>query len=161
MVLLWGTWPQRGGCEDRTEKEPRPKFAGHNIGMLALPADPRGLSQRLLHHRRRVDEDLHARTAAGRKIAGDSFELALDDIVVIEALRVDRDCGVAAPRDRCQGICVRAIARAEHDDRADIGPQHPRIGPAVRLVREPCHSAVESRLQKGEKPAASFANGIR
>jgi hypothetical protein len=43
---------------DRAEEQPAAVPAADEVGMLALPADTRGLRQRLFHHRRGVDEDL-------------------------------------------------------------------------------------------------------
>ena len=44
--------------EDRAEKQPRAELARHEIGVLALPAQPRRLRQRLFHHGGGVDEHL-------------------------------------------------------------------------------------------------------
>src|SRR5436305_1398549 len=43
-------------CEDGAEKQPRAKLARHEVRVLALPADPRCLRQRLLHHRGGIDK---------------------------------------------------------------------------------------------------------
>ena len=45
---LIGRQLERG--EDRAEKQPRAEFARHEIGVLALPAEPGRLRQRLFHH---------------------------------------------------------------------------------------------------------------
>ena len=57
--------------------------------MLALPADPSRLGQRLFHDRRGIHEHFNIRTAPGRKIARHGLELALDDAVIVEPLGVD------------------------------------------------------------------------
>ncbi len=44
--------------QDHAEEQPATVLARDEVGVLALPADPRRLRQRLLHHRRGVDEDL-------------------------------------------------------------------------------------------------------
>ena len=59
MIGLGRVGLDRGGGEDRAEKQPRAEVAGDEIGVLALPAEPGLGRERLLHHRRRVDEDLH------------------------------------------------------------------------------------------------------
>ncbi len=43
--------------EQRAQKQPRAELARHHVGVLALPAEPGGFGERLLHHRRGVDED--------------------------------------------------------------------------------------------------------
>ncbi len=45
--------------EDGADEQPRAEFARDEIGVLALPAEARLLRQRLLHHRRSIDEELH------------------------------------------------------------------------------------------------------
>src|SRR5207249_3442066 len=44
--------------EDGAEEQPAAVLAADEIGMLALPADPRRFGERLFHHRRSVDEHL-------------------------------------------------------------------------------------------------------
>ena len=44
--------------QDHAEEQPAAMLAADEVGVLALPADPRRLGERLLHHRRGVDEDL-------------------------------------------------------------------------------------------------------
>jgi len=53
---------QRG--EDRSEEQPRAIMARDEIGVLALPAEPGGLRQRLLHHRRGATNTLTSPPAA-------------------------------------------------------------------------------------------------
>ena len=45
--------------EDRAEEEPVAQLARQQVRVLPLPAEPRRLPQRLLRHRRGVDEHLH------------------------------------------------------------------------------------------------------
>ena len=47
--------------EDRAQKQPGAEFARHQIGVLALPAEPGARRERLLHERRGVDEHFHVR----------------------------------------------------------------------------------------------------
>ena len=54
---LVGRQIERG--EDRAEEQPRAELARHQIGMLALPAEPGFGRERLFHHRRGVDEHFH------------------------------------------------------------------------------------------------------
>src|SRR6185312_11490720 len=57
-VALGGIGIEREAQIDFAEKQPRPELARNQVGVLALPAEPRLLSQRLFHHRRGIDEDL-------------------------------------------------------------------------------------------------------
>ena len=64
--------------EDRAEEEPRAEFAADEVGVLALPAEPGRLGERLLHHRRGVDEHLHvARRRAPRSCDAIRFSAPL------------------------------------------------------------------------------------
>ena len=77
--------------EDRAEKQPGAEFARHQIGVLALPAQPRRLRQRLFHHGGGIDE--HLDLAAGRRDqpARQRLQPLLDQVVIVVALRIDRD----------------------------------------------------------------------
>ena len=67
MVGLGRVGGSSGVGEDRAEEEPGAEVAADEVGVLALPAEPGGLGERLLHHRRGVDEHLHvARRPAPR-----------------------------------------------------------------------------------------------
>ena len=66
--------------EDRAEEQPRAEFAADEIGVLALPAEARRRGERLLHHRRGVDEHLdfdRLRRAAATSQAASVFSLPL------------------------------------------------------------------------------------
>ena len=68
-----------------------PKLAGDQVGVLALPAQPRRLRQRLLQQRRGVDEHLHLAHRAAVHPAGQLLQPALDQLVIVAVARVDRD----------------------------------------------------------------------
>src|SRR5690606_20538903 len=76
--------------EDRTEKEPRTELPRDEVRVLALPAEPRGFREGLLHHGRGVDEDLHLRARPFREPAGNLLQPLLDEVVVVAVLRIDR-----------------------------------------------------------------------
>ena len=99
---------QLGGGQDGADEEPRAQLARHEIGVLALPAQTRLLRQRLLHQRRRVDEDLDLGAGAVRQPLRQALELALDHVMVIAIQRIDGDdAGVpvlqALPSGRVSG----------------------------------------------------------
>ncbi len=71
--------------EDRAEKQPGAELARDQIGVLALPAEAGGFGERLLHHRRGVDEDLHLAAGLGREPLRDALQLALDQVVIVAA----------------------------------------------------------------------------
>ena len=78
-------------AEDRAEKQPRAVLARHEIGVLALPAEPGRGRERFLHHGRGIDEHLHVAARVRHQPARDRLELRLDEVVIVVALRVDRD----------------------------------------------------------------------
>ena len=49
--------------ENRAEEQPGAEFARNKIGMLALPAETGGCSERLFHHGGGIDKDLHVAAA--------------------------------------------------------------------------------------------------
>ena len=84
--------------QDGAEEQPRAELARHQIGVLALPAQPRRLAQRLFHQRRRVDEDLDVGAAGAGKAAGDALEAGADDVVIVLALGIAGDGAAAGLR---------------------------------------------------------------
>ena len=57
LLRLVGREIRRG--QDRADEEPGAELARDEIGVLALPAEPCLLGERLFHQRGGVDEDLH------------------------------------------------------------------------------------------------------
>ena len=66
----------------------------------------------------------------------------LDHVVIIVALRIDRDARRACAAQDRKRILVRAVIDAEHDDGADLGPQNSRVARGVGVCRHPVHVAV-------------------
>ena len=71
MVALGLVGRQLRGREDRAEEEPVAELARDQHRVLALPAEPGGCGERLLHHRRGVDEHLHVARRPRREEAGE------------------------------------------------------------------------------------------
>src|SRR3546814_7050686 len=73
---------------DRPQKQPTAMLAADQIGVLALPAEPRRGRQWLFHHRRGVDEhlDLGVLRFADQP-ARDALQRPLDDVMIVAALR--------------------------------------------------------------------------
>ena len=103
MILLGrsGIELQRG--EDLAQEEPGAELAGDEIGMLALPADPRRLGQRLLHHRGGIDEDLHPAVEVLRHPARQRLETLLDGVVVVAVAGIDGDLARFGPGRSARG----------------------------------------------------------
>jgi len=110
--------------------------------VLALPAEARGFRQRLLHHRRRIAEDLHPDIAPGRQEAPEFLQFALQDFVIITPLRVGRDGAPIAAGQEREGIILRPVAHREDGDAAPPRPEAGRAGALVRPLLHPRHGAV-------------------
>src|SRR5690606_38109995 len=112
------------------------------VRMLALPAEPRLLRERLFHDRRGVDEDLEFARERGRDPAAERLEALLDEVVIVAAARIDRDHPRAGVGKRSARILFRAVVDPEHDDALRRGPQ-PGWRRSLRGARgEPAHVAV-------------------
>ena len=149
--------------EDRSEKEPRAELARDEVGVLALPADPGALCERLLHQGRRVDEHLDVgRFGFGRsdEMRRERFQLALDDVVVVAIAGVDRNRAAGLSRERRQRILLRAVVEAE-DDKA-FRPRHerPRVDAPLKGLRHPAHLAVRALGEPGGEPLAHLRRRI-
>ena len=108
MILAGVVRRQFERGEDRAEKQPRAELARDEIGVLALPAEAGGRGERLFHHGGGVDEHLHVAAGLREQPAGERLEPRLDDLVIVVALRVDRDRAAVAlvaesPADRGRG----------------------------------------------------------
>ena len=57
--------------------------AADKVGVLALPAQACGLGQRLFHHRRGIDKDLHLAAETGDHELGKMLELAAQHVVIV------------------------------------------------------------------------------
>jgi hypothetical protein len=139
-------------CEDGTEEQPRAVISRHQIGVLALPAETRARRERLLHHGRRIDEHLHVAAGIRHKPARDCLQLRLDELVIVVALRVDRDrAALALLKDR-ERIAVRPVIQAQHDDGARVRPEHMRVRAPRCRAGEPCHVAMRATRDKFLEP---------
>ena len=110
--------------------------------MLALPAQSGRLRQRFFHHGRSVDEYLDLAAQGGDQPSCQRLELLLDQVVIIVALRIDRDRAACPPRENIKRIFVGPVIDAEHDDRAHVAPQRARVGTAIWIGGKPIHRAM-------------------
>ena len=158
-LRLCGSQIQRG--EDAGEKEPGSEPPRHQIGVLALPAKAGSLGQRLFHHRRRIDEDLHITAACARdEKARQLLQLALDDIVIIPVAGVDGNIAPVRVGKVLQRIPGRAIVHGQHDDGAHLRPQHAGAGTPVCRFFHPAHGAVMAIGEKLCQPLRGLRDGI-
>ena len=130
--------------------------AADDIGMLALPAEASGFCQRLFHDRRGIDKYLYLARRLFDQPAGGPLEGALDDIMIILALSIDRNPAVIGNAFQREGIRPGSIAHSQHNDRPDIRPQMRGIGPFVRPVLHPDHIAVTAIRQPLLQPLPGF-----
>ena len=129
--------------------------------MLALPAESSRLRQRLLHHRGGVDEHLDLAADGRDQPSRQRLQPLLDQVVIIVALRIDRDRAARALLENRQRIFVGPVIDAEHDHRAHAGPQHPRIGAALRMRREPVHLAMRAGVEEFVEMFCGIRDRIR
>jgi hypothetical protein len=129
--------------------------------MLALPAEACCFRQRLLHHGGGVDEHLHIAAGLRDEPARQRLEARLDDLVIVVALRVDRDRAVRALLQDRQRIVVGAVVHPEHDDRARLRPDRARIAAPLRRIGKPVHVAVRALGEELLEPPGRLRDGIR
>jgi len=141
---------------DFAQEQPGAVLAGDQVGMLSLPAEPGAPGQRLLHHRRGIDEHLHAGAEARDHELREMLEHPLHEVVVVPPARVDRDIAATRVIERAERIAVRGIGQAERDHAARLRPQRARLRPLLGARRHPAHVAVLTGGKEGAKPVARF-----
>ena len=98
----------------RNNQEPKSR----ETRLVCLPCQPRpaACGERLFHHRRRVDEDLDlacARSGARDNEAGELFQAALEDVVIVAVPRIDGDRAPVARLQRRQRVPGGAVIDAQ------------------------------------------------
>ena len=160
MILFASVGRQVQRGENCAEKEPRAELARYQIGMLALPPQPGGGGERLLHERCRIDEYLYGGARVREQPARHPLEPRLYDVVIVVALCIDRDGALRAPLQARERIVFTAIVDAEHDDGAHLRPQVARIGAACCGGLHPFHVAVGAFGQELPQPCGRERDGI-
>ena len=122
--------------------------------MLALPSEAGGLSERLLHQRRGVDEDFHLHATRVGQRPGNALQPGLHDVMIVATLGVAGDDALRGVIEQGKRIAVGPIVLAEHDDGAHVFPQRPRVDAAVRVRGHPVHVAVAPVRKEGAKAGA-------
>ena len=128
--------------------------------LVCLPCQPMpgGLGQRLFHQRRGVDEHLHLAAEARLDPAGQPLQPPLDQLVIVVALRVDRDRRVRARLQRRQRVAVRPVVQPQHDRRAGVRPHRASGARGARRCApsspsSPCRPAATNSRQPRRRPA--------
>src|SRR5713226_8102217 len=129
--------------------------------MLALPAQSRRLRQWFFHHSSGVDEYLDLGAGCRDQPSRQRLQPLLDPAVIIIALCVDRNRAARALLEYRRRILTRSVIDAEHDHRAHVGPQHPRVSAAFRVSGEPVHVAMRAGLEEAAKIFCGIRNRSR
>ena len=154
-----GRQVQRG--EDRAKEEPVPQFARQDVGVLALPAQPRRLRQRLFHHRRGIDKDLDLGSRLIDQPAADALQPRLDQVVIVAALRIDADRAPVRAVKVHTGIVAGGIDLGQHHDRPRFSPQRGRVAAPVRPLGHPAHLPVPSLRDEIGQPRRRLRDRVR
>ena len=153
QVPQWSSSGRSGGSSSVVKIAPRnshePCSRETRIRVLALPAEAGRFGERLLHHRRGVDEYLDVAAGVFDEPAPEAFEPLLDQLVVVVALGVDRYGAARARFQDRQRIIGRTVVDAEHHHRAHLGPQRARIAAPVGVLRHPFHVAMFAGGEEG------------
>src|SRR5262249_32955218 len=146
--------------EDRAEKQPRPVAARHQIGVLALPPQARSLRQRLLHDGCGVNKNLGVASSLRDQPTRNCFQPWLDDLVVVIALRIDRDRAVTALAQDRERVIVRPVVHPQHDDRAGVWPQYARVAAPFSGGGHPGHVAVGALGDEAQEAFLRLGYGV-
>ena len=136
-------------------------IAADDIGMLALPAETGGLRQRLFHHRCGIDKDLHLAFGLSDQPSGGALERPLHHVMIILALRIDRNAAVIGDVFQRKRIGGGGVAHAKHDHRLHVRPQGRRIGSLVGAVRHPDHVALPALGEPLPQPLPGLGRQCR
>ncbi len=147
--------------EDRAQKEPVPQIAAQQVRVLALPAQTRRLRERLLHHRRGIDEDLDLAARRLDQPSPQTLQPPLDQIVVILPLRIDTDRPPVALIQHRQRIGVGRIDLGQHDDRPRLWPKRCGTAPPFGPLGHPAHLPVMTLGKPGRQPPRPLRHRIR
>ncbi len=163
MIVFGRVRLDRGTGEDLAEKEPRAEVARDEIGVLALPAEPCARGERLLHHRRGIDEELHIVSRQRLNPCSKLLELCLEHVVIVGALRIGRDRATRSLIQDRERVAAARIVQPEQDDGARLRPESPRaLAPLARLG-EPGHVPLaalgEERGERGTRPLDRIGRG--
>ncbi len=147
--------------QDRAEEQPVAVRAGQEHRVLALPAEARRLRQRLLHERRRIDEDLHVAARPADELLRQLLEPALDHVVIVAVARIDGDRADLRPVERRQGIAFRPVVHGEHHDGPRLRPERDGRAALRLALLHPAHAGVMAGGEPGIEPVMEGEAGGR
>ncbi len=142
-------------------------LAADEIGVLALPAEPRRSGKRLFHDRRGVGENLDADLAKPalrpfrHQPSREHFQRLLDHIVIVRALSIGRNPRKFRMRLQGERIVRRRIAHAQANHAPCLGPKVLRRLPVRKTVRHPVHLPVHSGIEPRAQVPGSRSVGRR
>ncbi len=123
----WSCSGASGGSSRSVRISPRnsqePSVAADQVGVLALPAEPRLLRQRLLQHRGGVDEHLHLGRETRGEPAGELLEPALEHVVIVAMAGIDRQIAPIGSSSSGSGSWRGPVVQAADDRGAGRRPQ--------------------------------------
>ena len=154
MLAGGGVRLQLQGGQHRAQEQPRAVVKRNEVGVLALPADPRRLGQRLLHQGRGVHEHLHLAVELGRHPAAELLQAALDQLVVVIALGIDGDSGAVPVRQHLPRVVIGTVVQPKDDRRAGVRPHAAGMAAALQGLGHPVHGPVPALLDEGLQPRA-------
>ena len=138
--------------EQFAEEQPGAEAARHQVGVLALPAMARLLRGELFHQRRRVDEHLQALVVGVPDEAAELLQPALHHVVIVAALRIDRDRAAFALLQHVARIARRPVVQRHRHDGARLGPQGRGIDALLGAVDQPAHVALKAAFEERGHP---------
>ena len=145
MVVFWRIGFEVKRREQSAQKQPVAQITRDQNGVFALPTEAGGLGQRLFHHRCCIDKHLHLAgcfaifSCFTHQFLRQLLQLSFDDIVVIAATGINRDRATVFERECGEGVAVRPVIHAKHDNRAHLRPQGLWRGALVFAVAHPLH----------------------
>ena len=148
VIALCRVGFERQAQKNLAEKQPGAEIPRHQIGVLALPAEPGARRQRFFHDRGGVDKELQRARPLRLNPKCQRLEAPLQRVVIVAAAGIDRnDAAVPAVGER-RRVVGRGIVDAEHDDALRLGPEGAWIAAARGGPGEPAHVAVIAARKK-------------
>ena len=152
MVVALAVMRQFGGGQDRSQKQPRASLARYQIGVFALPSNPRHRRQRLFHQRRSINKHFHLGAGLGNKTASQLFQSSFDHLMVILAARIYRDIPSRFLRQIIHRIMIRTVIHCADNGGLGVGPHICWGTPPWRGFIQPIHIALKAIGQEIIQP---------
>ena len=166
--------PQRSACGssggdvergvDLAQEQPRAMRARDEIGVLALPAEPGALRQRLFHHRRGIDEHFHRGAEARDDELCEMLQHALHHVVIVAVAGIDGDVAAIGERESGERVVIRRVGQAQARSRCAPRATAPADGCAASVAlasqpMSPCCPAARNSVSRRARSPAQFGAG--